>query len=181
MVPKIIDSIEDKIFAAAFKLFAEKGYDSVSMKIVAEEVGIAVGTLYNYHSNKQQLFLTVLKKNIKQTYFILNDIIEKDDGDTHEFVSALYDETLRIRKFIEEIIKNSKRHEIFKLKEDLLKVMRDLIDKIKEKKNLKISEKTEERIIRLLLLTIIDFAKEFPEEREENINFISNTINTITS
>jgi len=181
MVPKIIDSIEDKIFAAAFKLFAEKGYDNVSMKIVAKEVGIAVGTLYNYHSNKQQLFLTVLKKNIKQTYFILNDIIEKDDGDTHEFVSALYDETLRIRKFIEEIIKNSKRHEIFKLKEDLLKVMRDLIDKIKEKKNLKISEKTEERIIRLLLLTIIDFAKEFPEEREENINFISNTINTITS
>ncbi|HHU92132.1 MAG TPA: TetR/AcrR family transcriptional regulator, partial [Halanaerobiaceae bacterium] len=51
-MPKIIDNIEQKIYENALSLFAAKGYNQVSMKNVAEASGIAVGTLYNYYSNK---------------------------------------------------------------------------------------------------------------------------------
>ncbi|KXS49265.1 MAG: TetR family transcriptional regulator, partial [Halanaerobium sp. T82-1] len=48
-MPKIINNLRSKISRAAYQLFSEKGYSAVSMKIVAEETGIAVGTLYNYY------------------------------------------------------------------------------------------------------------------------------------
>jgi len=40
-------------------------------------------------------------------------------------------------------------------------------------------KKNEERITRIILLAIIDFAREFPDYREENIAFINRLIKTI--
>lgn len=177
-MPKIIDNIEEKIFKAAFKLFAEKGYNSVSMKLVAEDVGIAVGTLYNYHPNKQQLFFNVLKQNIKQMFSILNQVIERE-GNTVEFITMLYDQAMRSRGFTEEIIKNSKKQQMIALKVDFIKMMKAIIHKVNERKKLTISAKNEEKLIRLVLLVIIDLIKEFPDEREENITFISNLVDRI--
>lgn len=65
-MPKIIKDIEERIFNAALKLFAERGYNKVNMKMVAKEAGIAVGTLYNYFPNKLGLFLSVLETNFKK-------------------------------------------------------------------------------------------------------------------
>lgn len=76
-MPKIIDNIEQKIYENALSLFAAKGYNQVSMKNVAEASGIAVGTLYNYYSNKLDLFLSVFKEHINQVYLKLNELIEK--------------------------------------------------------------------------------------------------------
>ena len=174
-MPKIIDNIEEKIFKAAFKLFAEKGYNSVSMKLVAENVGIAVGTLYNYHSNKQQLFFNVLKQNIKQMFSILNQVIERD-GNTVEFVTTLYDQAVRSRGFTEEIIKDSKKRQMIAIKVDFIKMIKAIIHKVNARKNLTISSKNEEKLIRLVLLAIIDLVKEFPDDRKENITFISNLV-----
>ena len=60
VVPKIINNLRGKISRAAYQLFSKKGYSAVSMKIVAEETGIAVGTLYNYYTNKEELFLSLI-------------------------------------------------------------------------------------------------------------------------
>ena len=35
----------------------KKGYYQVTMKMVSQEAGISVGTLYNYYQHKQELFL----------------------------------------------------------------------------------------------------------------------------
>jgi AcrR family transcriptional regulator len=182
-VPKIINDLEEKIFEAAFNLFAKKGYNNVTMKAVADEVGIAVGTLYNYYHNKDELFLNVLKQHLNHTFSILNDIIERD-CDTNEFITVLYDQAIKIRGFSEEIIRSSiMSHDsnqiINVLKEDLIRIIRELILKIKEKKNLEIPKKDEEKISYLLLLVNIFFAKEFPDERRENLNFISNLVHKL--
>jgi hypothetical protein len=41
------------------------------------------------------------------------------------------------------------------------------------------SEKDKERSIRLLILAIHDFAREYPEDREENIDFVCRLANKI--
>jgi len=178
-MPKIIDNIEEKISHTAFELFAEKGYKSVSMKIIAREVGISVGTLYNYFLNKQGLFVSVFEKNIAQTYFLLNRIIEKK-GSTLEFVTTLYDEVERIQEFSSIIMGNKVDNEIFnEIRNHLLNKMKSLIYKVEEKENLKFSKIDEERIVHVLLLTIYDFTQNFPDEKEGNIAFTCNLVDKI--
>ncbi len=61
-VPKVIKNLKEKITRSAFQLFADKDYNDVNMKDEADDAGIAVGTLYNYYSNKQELFLVIFKE-----------------------------------------------------------------------------------------------------------------------
>lgn len=51
----IKDGKEKRIFDAALKLFTEKGIDNTSTASISKEAGIAVGTLYVYFENKEDL------------------------------------------------------------------------------------------------------------------------------
>ncbi len=184
-MPKIIDNIEQKIYENALSLFAAKGYNQVSMKNVAEASGIAVGTLYNYYSNKLDLFLSVFKEHINQVYLKLNELIEKD-RDPGECIVVLYDELVKIGGFSEELIKDDiiKRNNdlINSIRDNLIEKTRKLIKKIRKTyqgMDLAFFKKNEERITRIILLAIIDFAREFPGERDENIAFINSLIKKI--
>src|SRR5258708_16190457 len=50
---------ERRILAAARKLFDRRGYVNTSMGDVAARAGLAVGTLYNYFSSKDQLLIAL--------------------------------------------------------------------------------------------------------------------------
>ena len=184
-MPKIIDNIEQKIYENALALFAAKGYNQVSMKDVAEASGIAVGTLYNYYSNKMDLFLNVFEEHINQVYTKLREIIERD-RDPGECIALLYDEFVKIGGFSEELIKDNilnKNNEIInKLRDRIHKKTRSLVKRLRKAPDgidLEFSQNNEKRIIRLILLAIIDFAREFPGERDENIAFINSLIKKI--
>jgi len=178
-MPKIIDEVEEKINNSAFKLFGENGYNYVTMKMVAQNVGISVGTLYNYYPNKQDLFLNAFKKSFDQIYFALTNIIEKSENPYH-FISVLYNEVVRLKGFSRELLRNRIKHEMIDdLKKHLMMLMRSLIYKAEEKGELHIPDRDKDRVIRLLILTIYDFAQEFPEDKEGNIDFISRVISKI--
>ncbi|MFI5360008.1 MAG: TetR/AcrR family transcriptional regulator, partial [Halanaerobiales bacterium] len=132
-MPKIIDNIEQKIYENALALFAAKGYNQVSMKDVAEASGIAVGTLYNYYSNKMDLFLNVFEEHINQVYTKLREIIERD-RDPGECIALLYDEFVKIGGFSEELIKDNilnKNNEIInKLRDRIHKKTKSLVKRL---------------------------------------------------
>lgn len=50
------DSIRQAILAEARKEFALFGYDKASMKVIASNCGVSVGTAYKYFGSKQGLF-----------------------------------------------------------------------------------------------------------------------------
>lgn len=58
-MPKIIPDLGPRILRAAANAFEAKGYDATDMKSLAADLGISVGTLYNYHASKPELFLAV--------------------------------------------------------------------------------------------------------------------------
>lgn len=58
-MPKIIPDLGPRILEAAARHFETKGFDATDMKTLAAELGISVGTLYNYHASKPELFLAV--------------------------------------------------------------------------------------------------------------------------
>lgn len=58
---------KDKIFDTALDLFSKKGYDSVSVRTIASEVGIKESSIYNHYSNKKDILMSVL--NYFEEYF----------------------------------------------------------------------------------------------------------------
>jgi AcrR family transcriptional regulator len=58
-------STRARLREAAFALFAEKGYDGTSMSQLAERIGIAKPSLYNYYRSKEELLLDLLEEGIR--------------------------------------------------------------------------------------------------------------------
>ena len=53
-----------KIIEAALKLFAERGYDNSSVRLIATEASISQGLLYNYFAGKQGLLIEIMKRGM---------------------------------------------------------------------------------------------------------------------
>lgn len=53
-----------RIREAAQTLFAQHGYAAVSMRQIAAEVGVQVGALYNYTSDKQSLLFDLMSSHL---------------------------------------------------------------------------------------------------------------------
>ncbi len=62
-MPKIIDEAQNKILAAARRQLFEAGYTGLSVRQLARECGIAVGTVYNYFKDKDTLVATVMMED----------------------------------------------------------------------------------------------------------------------
>lgn len=54
-----------RIRAAALRLFARHGYAAVSMRQIAKEVGVQVGTLYLYTPDKQSLLFDLMHTHLQ--------------------------------------------------------------------------------------------------------------------
>ena len=52
---------DEQIRRAAIRVFSREGFHRARMEQVAREAGVAVGTIYNYFPNKQNLLLAVFK------------------------------------------------------------------------------------------------------------------------
>ena len=60
---RIEGDLKRKIDAAALHLFAERGADATPMPMIAESAGVAVGSLYRYYANKDELVTRLYADN----------------------------------------------------------------------------------------------------------------------
>lgn len=184
-MPKIIKDIEQKIFNAAMELFSEYGYSQVDMKMIAKKTNIAVGTLYNYYSCKEQLYIHVLKESWKHTYFQLNDVMQESISYKEKmiiFINILYDEMSNRKGLGLELIKanvldEKSGDEFFRnIKEELFKQIELLILKTKEEEGIELEDGMERRLAETILLLIVQMNKGYLDEKEKNIQFINQII-----
>ncbi len=59
----------------ALKLFSEKGFHNVSMHEIAEKSEFAVGTLYKFFSNKEELYKALILEKAEKFHFITLNIL----------------------------------------------------------------------------------------------------------
>ncbi len=57
---------KDKIFDISIDLFSQYGYDGVSIRQIASEVGIKESSIYNHYSNKQEILTTILNYYVEE-------------------------------------------------------------------------------------------------------------------
>ena len=67
---------KDKIFDTALDLFSHKGYESVSVRTIASEVGIKESSIYNHYSSKKDILMSIL--NYFEEYFKGNPLDDEN-------------------------------------------------------------------------------------------------------
>lgn len=55
------DERRSELLACAMRLFAEKGYDNVSVRAVAREAGVAPALAYHYFDSKERMFAEAIE------------------------------------------------------------------------------------------------------------------------
>lgn len=50
----------------SLRLFAQHGYDAVSMRMIADAVGVQPGALYQYFPTKQQILVTLMREHMEE-------------------------------------------------------------------------------------------------------------------
>jgi AcrR family transcriptional regulator len=73
---------KQQIFDAALKVFSKKGFDQTTIPDIAQEAGVATGTIYNYYQSKHDLLLSIIKGYISNESFtsLLEQPLESDDA-----------------------------------------------------------------------------------------------------
>lgn len=50
---------KEKIFDVSLDLFSKKGYDSVSLREIAKEVGIRKSSIYSHYTSKEAILMNI--------------------------------------------------------------------------------------------------------------------------
>lgn len=186
-MPKIIRNIEENIFNAAFELFGEHGYKETDMKKIAKRAGIAVGTLYNYYSNKRELFVSVFVKSWNNTFLRIDNMINQKinaEEKIKSFIEILYNEISERKGLGEELSKENafNREDGEKMsfvKEELLNRIQGLLNEFRNDGELKLELDMDERLGFSLIVLIANMIRSYSEEKDKNLKFINQLIESI--
>ena len=63
-----------KISQAAVRVFSREGFHHARMKSIAQEAGVAVGTIYNHFKDKDDLLLSVFENGIRVRMGFLDEL-----------------------------------------------------------------------------------------------------------
>ena len=69
---------KEKIFNTAARLFAEKGYNGVSMREISEETGLSKPTIYYYFGSKEGIYKELIHAGLSNGTKEFEDIIKKN-------------------------------------------------------------------------------------------------------
>ena len=76
-MPKIIENLQNNILDEARRIIDEKGADALSMRNLANRLGIAPSTLYNYYESKEQLMGALLKRSWAEALAEIDEICSR--------------------------------------------------------------------------------------------------------
>ena len=73
-----------EMLAAALELFSEKGYHNVSMHEIAERAEFAIGTLYRFFKNKEDLYTSLVLEQANTFHDALTKAIEEPEDEVEK-------------------------------------------------------------------------------------------------
>lgn len=88
-VSKDIDK-KRKVFEAATRLFAQKGFDKTTVDEIAESAQVAKGTVYYYFKGKEEIFLFLVEEGIAILKTRITDALRDNQDDTRRALQQLF-------------------------------------------------------------------------------------------
>ncbi len=96
ILARIIKNLREVILDKASNILYNEGYSKLSIRRVAKECDIAVGTIYNYFPTKKDLVVEMMTNFWKEYFFDIGTILESQD----EFYEKLRSIFNSLSKFI---------------------------------------------------------------------------------
>lgn len=78
------------ILIATEELLISSSYESVKMLEIAQKTGIAKGTLFNYFTTKEELFLELLMKKYEDWFLMLSETLKKRNVSDFETFKSVF-------------------------------------------------------------------------------------------
>ena len=82
-------SKKEKVIKAAVKLFSEQGYHDTAVSEIADEAGVAKGTVYWYFDSKEQLFWGIILSELEFLNEQLKKELENEQQSSAEKIEAV--------------------------------------------------------------------------------------------
>lgn len=117
---QVIAAKRQQILAAATTVFAAKGYHKATVRDIAQEAGIADGTIYNYFKNKEALLIGILDQ-LNETDDRAEAFTAEMTGDLRQFFVAYLHHRLDVmlpntqvfKALLPEILVNDRLRQIY--------------------------------------------------------------------
>lgn len=77
-----------ELIAAARSAFAERGYDSVSLRDITESLGLTKGAMYHHFSSKDELFREAVLQAEREVFATVAEALEGRDDPHDRFLAA---------------------------------------------------------------------------------------------
>lgn len=74
----------EDLLVHAEKLFYQHGFHAIGLKAVVQDAGVALMTLYNHFSSKEDLILEILNRREKLYFSLLRDAVRNEEGSIEE-------------------------------------------------------------------------------------------------
>jgi TetR/AcrR family transcriptional regulator len=68
-----------QMLAAALDLFSEKGFHNVSMHEIAKKAEFAIGTLYKFFKNKEDLYKAIMMEKAEEHHRVLMGVLSEEN------------------------------------------------------------------------------------------------------
>ena len=137
----------EQIIEAAAQLFAEHGYEGMTLKAIAQKVGIKAPSIYAYYKNKEDVLLHIYKNVLRSHYQLASD-------------NAQLNDTLSVKQQFEQLLQSIM---LFQLKEaDKMKIfirmvlLKDGLFNVDIKQELNRIERAEHVLFRIMIEKGID-------------------------
>ena len=78
-MPKIIENLESRLLSEAKRQVTEYGYSAMTIRSVAKECGVGVGTVYNYFPSKDALLATYMLEDWNKCVATINAVSTYSD------------------------------------------------------------------------------------------------------
>jgi TetR/AcrR family transcriptional regulator len=86
-----------EILDSALDLFSDKGYHNVSMHEIASEAEFAIGTLYKYFQNKEELYKTIILEECDKFDAAFTNAIDIPGDEVEKLRSYIHTKAARFR------------------------------------------------------------------------------------
>ena len=136
-MPKALPGVRSTIMEASRKQLLEGGYGAMTLRSVAAECGISIGTIYHYFSSKDELILTLVNEKWLNT---LSALSEKciTAASARDAIQWVYDELSAFFVFLSRILNDlpAGSYELFspnnhraKKQEQLMRLLQPVTDR----------------------------------------------------
>ena len=104
-MPKIIENLPERLQSAARRQIEEAGYSAMTVRSVAKECGVGVGTVYNYYPSKEALVAAFLLVDWRQTMEAMHQASEQSSH-CEPVLERMYAELKQFAKSHEKIFRD---------------------------------------------------------------------------